>query len=160
MNVKTLFLNVILARAGFPSELLTSRTVVIRKKGTSVTLADFRAISMASVVIRLSHKTAMSGISQHWPYYSTIYILFSQAFDSVHHKAVVFVLGEASPPLCCTRYCITKVYSNNLTVLEVHGSCSETTKVNRGMRQGDAQSLSSFCLVINGVLRFLPHGVR
>ena len=46
-SVKALFFNIILATGGFAPELLESRTVFIPKKAKSITLADFRPISIA-----------------------------------------------------------------------------------------------------------------
>lgn len=54
-SVKSLFFNVIRAKGGFSSELLTSKPVFLAKE-MSLTSADFRPINVSLVVVWHSHK--------------------------------------------------------------------------------------------------------
>ncbi|KAK2577933.1 hypothetical protein KPH14_000857 [Odynerus spinipes] len=55
-SVKALLFNVVMAAGGFSPSALASRTVFIPKKIDSPTPADFRPISISSVVVRHLHK--------------------------------------------------------------------------------------------------------
>ena len=54
--LRALFYNTLLAVSGFTEDLLLSRTVFVPKKDGSSTPAEFRPISVASVVVRQLHK--------------------------------------------------------------------------------------------------------
>ncbi|KAL7290754.1 hypothetical protein TKK_0015503 [Trichogramma kaykai] len=60
ISLTALFLNVILALGGFPSDRLLSRTILIPKKDGSSLLSEFRLISVSSVVVRHLHKVFAS----------------------------------------------------------------------------------------------------
>lgn len=55
---------VFLARGGFPLELSTSRIKFLPKKEASVTSADLRPVSIASVVVRYRHKILAESIRE------------------------------------------------------------------------------------------------
>ncbi|KAI4473651.1 hypothetical protein M0804_015255, partial [Polistes exclamans] len=54
--IRTLLYNIIIARGGFPTEMLASRKIFLPKKHGAKTAAEFRPISIASVVVRQMHK--------------------------------------------------------------------------------------------------------
>ena len=58
--MKACFFNLILAIAGFPEDLLASRTVFIPKKNNPEDPSDFRPIMIGSVVVRHLHKIISS----------------------------------------------------------------------------------------------------
>uniref|UniRef100_A0ABD2W017 Reverse transcriptase domain-containing protein n=1 Tax=Trichogramma kaykai TaxID=54128 RepID=A0ABD2W017_9HYME len=62
ISLRALFLNVILALGGFPSDRLLSRTIFIPKKDGSSLPSDFRPISVSSVVVRHLHKIFASRV--------------------------------------------------------------------------------------------------
>ncbi|KAI4475198.1 hypothetical protein M0804_014455 [Polistes exclamans] len=54
--IRFLLFNVILAREGFSTEMLASRTIFLSKKYVAQTPADYRPISIAPVIVRQLHK--------------------------------------------------------------------------------------------------------
>lgn len=185
-SIKALYYNIILSQGGFPEQLLVGRTVFIPKKTASVTPAEFRPISIASIVVRHLHKILAErareaglvdvrqrclddGCAEN---VSILAALLDDARTNLREmhvasldyaKAFDSVSHEAITAVLEKRGLptgfvryIARTYENSKTCLEVEGSRSEHITVKRGVRQGDPLSSWLFCLVVDEVLGALP----
>lgn len=183
--VIALLYNIILRRGSFPASMLESRTIFLPKKRQSVNPADFRPISIASVVVRQLHKILTMRLRRanlvderqrcmEDGCAENITVLASLLDDARHSLRELHVVS-----LDCAKafdsishhaidatlreyglpagfvQYIARTYSNSSTRLEVGRRRSEPIKVNRGVRQGDPLSTLIFCLCFDRVTRAL-----
>ncbi|CAB0037417.1 unnamed protein product [Trichogramma brassicae] len=189
ISLRALFLNVILALGGFPSDRLISRTIFIPKKDGSSLPSEFRPISVSSVVVRHLHKVFASrimranlvderqrgmydGCAENITVLSTILRDAKSSLKELH----VASLDVAKAFDSVSHHAITSTlkrlglpsafvryiedaYRNSSTVLTIKRSKSEPIRVTRGVRQGDPLSSLLFSLVVDRVLTSLPSSV-
>lgn len=188
-TIKALLFNTVMAIGGFPPSMLVSRTVFIPKKCDSPTPADFRPISVMSVVVRHLHKILAQrlggsglidlrqrcfddGCSENIAVLSSVILEARTKLRELHiasldvAKAFDSVSHGAIVSTMEGRGLpvglveyISRLYNHSHTVFEVRGNRSEPVKINRGVRQGDPLSPFLFCLVVDRILGAVPPDV-
>ncbi|KAK2577612.1 hypothetical protein KPH14_012895 [Odynerus spinipes] len=188
-TIKALLFNVVLASGGFPSAMLASRTVFIPKGSSPSSPAEFRPISITSVVVRHLHKVLAQRLRE-----SGVIDLRQRCFDDgcaecvsvlaaaimesrsrlreLHVAALDFAkaydtishgaIASILRSLGMPRGLvdyIERLYANSSTTFEVRGERSELFRLGRGVRQGDPLSPILFCLVADTVMRGIPSDV-
>lgn len=189
VTIRALFYNIIMARGGFPTEMLASRTIFLPKKREAATATDFRPISIASVVIRQLHKILATrfrnaglidvrqrcledGCAENIAVLASLLDDAKRRLRELHivsldcAKAFDSVSHEAIAVALRENNLpegmisyITNTYSRSMTYIEVGSSRSEPVHVGRGVRQGDPLSTLIFCLVLDKVTRQLPSNI-
>lgn len=188
-SVKALAFNLVLTTGGFPTPLLKSRTVFIPKKGDSVSPADYRPISITSVIVRHLHKILANrlrasnlidarqrcfddGCAENVAVLAALLYKSRRELKELH----VASLDVAKAYDSVSHAAITSVlrscgvppglvsyvhhlYANSTTVLQVRSETSMDFSLGRGVRQGDPMSAYLFGLVIDRVLAAIPAGV-
>ena len=187
--LRALFYNTLLAVGGFTADLLLSRTVFVPKKDGSSTPAEFRPISVASVVVRQLHKVYAArlmranlvderqrglrdGCAENVIVLATV-LKDAKANLKYAHVASLDV-AKAFDSVSHHALLDTlrglglpgtfvdymgTVYRSSKTVLEVSRERSQPITVLRGVRQGDPLSTILFALVVDRVLKRLPSEV-
>ncbi|KAI4472904.1 hypothetical protein M0804_015562 [Polistes exclamans] len=166
--IRTLFYNIIMARGGFQTEMLASRTIFLPKKHEAKTAADFRPISIASVVVRQMHKILAVRLrsadlidvrqrSLEDGCTENISVLASFLDDAKRRLGELHIVS-----MDCAK-AFDSVSQEAITAVlreKVGGSRSEPMHVGRGVRQGDPLLSLFFCLVLDKVIRPLISDVR
>lgn len=188
-SLRALFFNIVLATGGFPTSMLTSRTIFVRKKTECNSPADFRPISITSVTVRQLHKILATRLRT-----SGIIDPRQRCFEdgcgenitalasSIHESRSslrelhVALLDVAKAYDSVSHHSISRMlddlgvpqefaqyiqrlYANSSTVFEVRGERSELYRIGRGVRQGDPFSSMLFCLVVDNIMNALPPDV-
>ncbi|KAG7197097.1 hypothetical protein KM043_012393 [Ampulex compressa] len=187
--LRTMFYNIVLAVGAFPAALLISRTIFIPQKDGSSSPSEFRPISVASVVVRQLHKilavrlgkadliderqrgmrdgcaenvlvlsTALRDAKDSLKQLHIASLDVAKAFDSVSHYAITSALRALGLPEFFVRY-IATAYRGSRTILQVRGQRSHLIEVARSVRQGDPLSSLLFSIVIDRVVKSMPHEV-
>uniref|UniRef100_A0ABD2XNC2 Reverse transcriptase domain-containing protein n=1 Tax=Trichogramma kaykai TaxID=54128 RepID=A0ABD2XNC2_9HYME len=185
VRIRALFYNIVLAVGEFPPELLLSRTIFVPKKDGSSTPAEFRPISVASVIVRQLHKifavrlvkanliderqrALHDGCVENTVFLDTALHVARGSLKELH--AVSLDVSKAFDSV--SHYAIrsalrgrglpealvqymVRMYENSGTVLEVGRVRSSPIRVTRGVRQGDPLSSLLFSMVIDDVMRAL-----
>uniref|UniRef100_A0ABD2XAX0 Reverse transcriptase domain-containing protein n=1 Tax=Trichogramma kaykai TaxID=54128 RepID=A0ABD2XAX0_9HYME len=158
ISLRALFLNVILALGGFPSDRLLNRTIFILRN----TAAHYHRSSVPLVSPLLSFviytSTILRDAKSSLKELHVVSLDVAKAFDSVSHHAITSTLKRLGLPSAFVRY-IEDTYRNSSTVLTIKRSKSEPIRVTRGVRQGDPLSSLLFSLVVDRVLTSLPSSV-
>eukprot|EP01066_Platyproteum_vivax_P002523 Platyproteum_vivax@DN13084_c0_g1_i1.p1 len=81
---------------------------------------------------------------------------FSQAFPSIGHDYLFFVLCCLELPVCFQQH-IQSFYGNAQMCFEVKEAKSKIIKIHKGVLQGDPLSPLLFCMCVNPILQRIRH---
>lgn len=184
---RALFFNIVLARGGFPSSLLVSRTVFVPKKDGSNLPSDFRPLSIAAVAVRQLHRIIalrlvrtdiidkrqrglVDGCAENITVLSALIADAKARLRELHilvtdiAKAFDSVSHHAIEAALLLYGLprvivdyIMRVYRESKTIIECGDEESPLISVMSGVRQGDPMSSWIFALIMSLIIGKVPN---